>query len=146
MNRTTECLTYLGLLPFIAALGMSFYGLNVGHITGPLLFISYSAIILCFIAGALWGQSSHHKHTRHSVALLMTNIWALAAWVCLLVFISSSKFLAIALLAIGFIHLLLLELKIKSIDASPEYYTMRKRISFFVVLCHLIMLILLSQK
>ena len=145
MNTTTERLTYLGLLPFIAALIMTFHTISIGDITGTMLFINYSAIILCFVTGALWGQSSHHKNTRHSAALILTNIWALAACMCLLASGIYAQVLAITLLSIGFLHILFLELKIKNVHGTDSYYTMRKRISYMVIACHLIMLLLLVK-
>ena len=94
----------IGLVPFIVSVGRmvsgawSGGGLQSASIFGlyaPYVFLAYSAIILSFLAGTLWGKWESLPPNRGSaVVLIFTNLTSLLAWVSLTV-IHISQFLSI---------------------------------------------------
>jgi len=80
-DRTMFNLGYLGLLPFAGALGVSWTGLTVFGLAGEQLFITYSAVILSFLSGVLWGNGlDNTPPTLSRYALVLSNVFALLAW------------------------------------------------------------------
>ncbi len=144
-NQTTMFqLGYLGLLPFIGGLVLMMFKETLFELFGQQIFITYSAIILSFLSGVLWGAALEgFDNTLGRTALILSNLFALAAWAALL-FDSYAK-LAVALLAIGFLAVWFAEKHIRTNQkaASPEgYQTMRNRLTLGVVAMHLIFLML----
>ena len=108
-----------GLAPFIVSVacmvreswsGGGFQSASIFGLYAPYVFLSYSAIILSFLAGTLWGQWETFPLNRRSTAvvLIFTNLTSLLAWVSLTV-IHISQFLstlAVALLSAGYLGIL----------------------------------------
>jgi hypothetical protein len=137
-------LGYLGLLPFIGGLVLLVLNETFFDLSGQQVFISYSAVILSFLSGVLWGaglESFRSKLGR--AALVFSNLFALIAWAALL--LDGHSKLAVALLTIGFLSVWFTEKHIRTNQkaASPEgYQTMRNRLTIGVVAMHLIFLML----
>jgi len=95
-------LGYLGLLPFIGGLVLMMFKETLFELFGQQIFITYSAIILSFLSGVLWGAALEgFDNTLGRTALILSNLFALAAWAALL--LDGYAKLAVALLAIGFL-------------------------------------------
>jgi hypothetical protein len=154
---TVICLLgIIGLIPFIISVGCMMSGawlsggLQSASIFGlyaPYVFLAYSAIILSFLAGTLWGKWETFPSNRHSAAVLIfTNLTSLLAWVSLTV-IHISQFLsilAVALLAAGYLGILGVERTLKS--SSRGYWNLRVSLTTFVVFLHWITLYLMIDE
>jgi hypothetical protein len=154
---TVICLLgIIGLIPFIISVGCMLSGawlsggLQSASIFGlyaPYVFLAYSAIILSFLAGTLWGKWETFPSNRHSAAVLIfTNLTSLLAWVSLTV-IHISQFLsilAVALLAAGYLGILGVERTLKS--SSRGYWNLRVSLTTFVVFLHWITLYLMIDE
>ena len=80
-SRVINSLGYAGLLPFLAAVWAAYAELSFGAWTASHLFLSYSAIILSFLAGALWGKARELEEPNVGRLLLIgSNVFALTAW------------------------------------------------------------------
>lgn len=136
----TTLLGVLGVIPFAAATYINWQNDSFFGWTGYEIFSTYSAMILSFLSGALWGQLVHKDVSAFGKWLLIsTNIIALAAWLALLMHTAA---LAIALLLLGFMSIFWLEIRsIKLIQPSnPGYLNMRSAITIVVCILHLLML------
>ena len=144
---TYMTLGYLGLLPFalplwvIVTASLSERGVHSAAILGlyaPYAFIAYSACILSFLAGSLWRD--HIGSQGVGSVLLVSNLLALMAWVCLMVTQVSQllTLLAIAVLMSGFLTLLWAEQA--TIAADHNYTIMRFKLTALVVAMHMILL------
>ena len=154
---TVICLLgIIGLIPFIVSVGCMLSGawlsggLQSASIFGlyaPHIFLAYSAIILSFLAGTLWGKWETFPSNRRSAAVLIfTNLTSLLAWVSLTV-IHISQFLsilAVALLAAGYLGILGVERTLKS--SSRGYWNLRVSLTTFVVFLHWITLYLMIDE
>ena len=146
----------IGLMPFIASVslmvsgawsGGGFQSASIFGLYAPYVFLAYSAIILSFLAGTLWGKWETFPSNRHSAAVLIfTNLTSLLAWVSLTV-IHISQFLsilAVALLAAGYLGILGVERTLKS--SSRGYWNLRVSLTTFVVFLHWITLYLMIDE
>jgi hypothetical protein len=154
---TVICLLgIIGLIPFIISVGCMMSGawlsggLQSASIFGlyaPYVFLAYSAIILSFLAGTLWGKWETFPSNRYSAAVLIfTNLTSLLAWVSLTV-IHISQFLsilAVALLAAGYLGILGVERTLKS--SSRGYWNLRVSLTTLVVFLHWITLYLMIDE
>ncbi|NMT18328.1 DUF3429 domain-containing protein, partial [Vibrio parahaemolyticus] len=59
-------LGYLGLVPFVFSLGLIFTDISLFNLSGQQFFIAYSAVILSFLSGILWGNGIEHYYHRLS--------------------------------------------------------------------------------
>ena len=140
-------LGYLGLLPFLAAglLVVTNSGVTDSEpaISAPFLFASYSALILSFLGGTLWGQTLVLAPTAAGTLLLASNLFALAAWASLL--LAETYFVATLLcLMLGFAALWLIEYLQRAPFTSttgPYYMTMRGVLTAIVLATHLLVLV-----
>ncbi|WBA10775.1 DUF3429 domain-containing protein [Salinivibrio kushneri] len=137
-------LGYLGLLPFIGGVLVTWADLTLFGLSGEQLFLSYSAVILSFLSGVLWGNGiDHFSHKLSRNALLLSNLFALLAWGALIQ--GATQYLvATGLLATGYLAVWLAEKwirKSESEDTSSAYQTMRGRLTIAVVACHGLLLI-----
>ena len=136
----------IGLVPFIISVGCMMSGAWLGGglqsvsifgLYAPHIFLAYSAVILSFLAGTLWGKWETFPSNRHSAAVLIfTNLTSLLAWVSLTV-IHISQFLsilAVALLAGGYLGILGVERTLKS--SSRGYWNLRISLTTVVVFLH----------
>ena len=146
----------IGLMPFIASVsrmvsgawsGGGFQSASIFGLYAPYVFLAYSAIILSFLAGTLWGKWETFPSNRHSAAVLIfTNLTSLLAWVSLTV-IHISQFLsilAVALLAAGYLGILGVERTLTS--SSRGYWNLRIGLTTVVVFLHWITLFLMIDE
>ena len=64
-TRTTMLqLGYLGLLPFLFSLVLISTERTLFNLSGQQFFIAYSAVILSFLSGVLWGNAIDHFYHR----------------------------------------------------------------------------------
>ena len=137
-------LGYLGLLPFLGGLVLLVLNETLLDLSGQEIFISYSAVILSFLSGILWGAALESFDSKLGrTALIFSNLFALTVWAALL--LDGYSKLVVALFAIGFLAVWFAEkhIRTKQKAASPEgYQTMRNRLTLGVVAMHLIFLML----
>lgn len=141
MNRLTPLLTWCGLIPFLAAAVFTALNMPLTGLPAELVFISYSVVILCFMAGTLWGRTNHQQGSSQGFAIAMTNVWTLAAWLLLLLMIASGvgQGVMFLVLSLGYAHLYWLEIKHTQNTAGSDYLTLRKHITLAVIAVHLFM-------
>ena len=145
MSLLSRCLAWFGILPFLIAILMVALGSTLFSVSGELLFVTYSAIILTFMAGTLWGQCSHSAEsaTDHRIPIVVSNIWAIIAWLCVILIQVNEAFLSVVILflALGYTHILLLEKKVNLLVASESYLTLRTQVTCKVIILHLLLLL-----
>jgi hypothetical protein len=132
--------TYAGLLPFFAsALGPWVFADYTQHFAA--FFIFYAAIILVFLAGALWGialYSDISLRARHLHTAIFFSLLPLLAY-----FLPHT--IGIGLMLLGFLLLLFWE-KCFVNNIYPQWYqTLRHKVTFIVVACHMLMLLTLIR-
>ena len=80
-----NCLGYAGLIPFWAAAWAMLGDRTLFQLSPALIFLTYSAIILSFLGGTLWGKARELADGFLSAGLLLlSNVLALSAWLMLL--------------------------------------------------------------
>ncbi|PSV27807.1 DUF3429 domain-containing protein [Photobacterium sp. GB-27] len=140
MNTITRLpshtLGYLGLIPFaLSALAISLE-IRIFNTSALLIFVSYSAIILSFLSGVMWGNSLNHKENSTSrFALLLSNFFALLAWFSLLHSTDHYTWALVALM-LGFICIRIAEIKFNSAHQDEYYQQLRNRLTTFVCGLH----------
>ena len=145
-SRVINSLGYAGLLPFFAGVWAAYAKLSFGAWSASHLFLSYSAIILSFLAGALWGGAKELEESSVSRLLLIgSNVFALTAWLAVLLgrdYISAG--LAVAMT--GFILVYLVEHKTQGLllqGMGSAYLRFRLTLTSVVCLAHLSILALI---
>ena len=145
MSLLSRCLAWFGILPFLIAILMVALGSTLFSVSGELLFVTYSAIILTFMAGTLWGQCSHSAEsaTDHRIPIVVSNIWAIIAWLCVILIQVNEALLSVVilLLALGYFHILIQEKKVNLLVASESYLTLRTQVTCKVIILHLLLLL-----
>ncbi|EGR0146803.1 DUF3429 domain-containing protein [Vibrio alginolyticus] len=132
-------LGYLGLVPFVFSLGLIFTDISLFNLSGQKFFIAYSAVILSFLSGILWGNGiEHYYHRLSRNVLILSNLFVLLAWGALL---QGHKHYAVAtlLLAIGYLAVWYAEKRVRKVeqDAEPKgYQGMRSKLTFGVIVMH----------
>lgn len=154
----TSMLGDLGVLPFglLAGLmvqasmsGTGWRSAGLFGLSAAQGFMAYSAVILSFLAGALWERSrlaqSDGPTGQARALILLSNLVALVAWSCLLLFSAAPNImiLAICLLALSYISLLWVERSSQAFSFTyallgGSYESMRLRITLIVVSVHLV--------
>ncbi|MGI2172286.1 DUF3429 domain-containing protein [Shewanella sp. MF05960] len=140
---TWQWLGFAGLIPFITLSLLAFNHSVLSPEHTLLGFISYSAIILSFMAGALWGKAVV-LNLDDSIAklLIISNVIALGCWIALL---TPFELSALILLVSGYVYLLYIEFKAKQLSATTRYITLRTILTSVVVVCHLVVMLSLYQ-
>lgn len=136
IRSPTHTLGYLGLIPFAtSALAISLK-VSIFNISALLIFVSYSAIILSFLSGVMWGNSLNNKENSTSrFTILLSNFFALLAWFSLLR--STDDYtLAIFALMLGFICIRIAEIKFNSAHQDEHYQQLRNRLTTCVCGLH----------
>lgn len=138
-------LGYLGLVPFIGGVIITWADLTLFGLSGEQLFLSYSAVILSFLSGVLWGNGiDHFSHKLSRNALLLSNLFALLAWGALLQG-ATQYVIATGILTAGYLAVWLAEKWIRKSEreeAQPAaYQVMRGRLTAGVVGCHGLLLL-----
>lgn len=142
MQQIWTWLGYAGLLPFIITTVMIWMGWALPWFPPVQAFISYSAIILSFVAGTLWGRViSLYAIDNGANLLVLSNLYALLAWVSLLIAMPSIGLIA---LAFGYFSLLGVEKSCQNLPNNASYRQMRVRLTSVALLTHLLMLLHLA--
>jgi hypothetical protein len=135
-------LGYLGLVPFLVTLLALISGQTWFLVDNSRLFGTYSAVILSFLGGVLWGRSISLNSQAAKYLFLFSNGIALLAWLSLLL-VEAFSSITLGLLITGYAALLLTEYVgyqrfLKDVDKG--YLTMRINLTSLVILAHLIAL------
>jgi hypothetical protein len=123
----------------------------------PYVFITYSAIILSFLCGALWGKTvSDDCHSSANAVLIFSNLMALSAWSCtLLIYLAPiMSIFAVTLLLAGFLAVLYCEREFEQIKSQhnnkdyrgTSYWKMRLQLTALVSLLHLVVMYLMIRE
>ena len=110
-KTVTKSLGYFGLTPILVSVLLTWWNAEFISFDGPTLFAGYSALILCFLAGAIWGRVLSGTSSRKgSLVLVGTNAIVVMAGAALLV---SSKFfiMGILILSLGYAAILVGEFR-----------------------------------
>jgi hypothetical protein len=155
--RITTALGFAGLLPFIGALLALVVDVDLPF-KAEQVFVFYSAIILSFLCGAVWGSLLNTNFvapdlaetditkidfTKKAAALfIVSNLISLTAWASLLIY-NRHLDLSLGLLISGYTVVLAAEYAMrKSLykQVYRGYLNLRGRLTFCVVTLHLGML------
>ena len=149
-----KVLGYAGLLPFLSTAvdmlnavinGPGLQSAAVFNLYAPYVFISYSAVILSFMAGTLWAKwESGSDSTMTNAAVLFSNVVSLTAWLALLMIFMSSimTVFAVTILLVGFASLLWVERLSKT---ASDYWQMRVNLTSSVLLMHAVVIYLMLR-
>ncbi|RUM51317.1 MAG: hypothetical protein DSY86_06270 [Marinomonas sp.] len=135
-----KTLGFLGLIPFlISTIAFHFdfyhYGFHAQSV-----FIAYSAVILSFLSGAIWGQVLEQPYqAKGKLLLIASNVVAVGGWVGLII---QQPHLSLLLLLCGYISLFWLEVRwLKAIRIDQSFYpNLRFILTILVCAMHLLML------
>lgn len=139
-STLTAILAVLGVIPFVFATYLSWSGQVFFEKSGLNLFITYSAIILSFMGGTLWGQFIHKNIDALSrYVLISSNFLAIGAWFSLLIYV---PVLSIGLLFLGFISTFWVEVRALKHNESTNarYLNLRFIVTIIVCVLHLLVL------
>ncbi len=76
-------LGYLGLVPFLFSLLLIVSDTTLFNLSGQQFFIAYSAVILSFLSGVLWGNGiDHYYHRLSRNILVLSNLFCLRGVPC----------------------------------------------------------------
>lgn len=145
-SRVINFLGYAGLVPFLAAVWAAYAKLSFGSWSASYLFLTYSVIILSFLAGALWGEAKELEESNVSRLLLVgSNIFALTAWLAVL--LGEDNLMAgLAVSMTGFILIYLVEHRTQRLlqGMGSTYLKFRLALTSVVCLAHLLILALMQ--
>ena len=147
---TTIILGCFGLIPFLAssALILSDF-IRFGHVANsnvfgiytPLIFVSYSAIILSFLCGTLWGSRDQMRLLKQETTLLLfTNLIAVIAWFLILAVQISNTLLVMGVFLLGVSFVVLFFVEITFTLMNHKYKVLRFLLTAAVFLSHMIVL------
>lgn len=139
-SKLTSTLGYLGLLPFVLALTATQFVELPWELDPMQVFTTYSAIILSFMAGVLWGRGlpvETGKVTKQ--VLILSNVFSILAWVALVIIPASGYGLVLVLLAAGYFGLWVVERTHRATLFPAEtatYHVLRIRLTSAVIVFH----------
>ena len=87
MKNKSFWILYLGALPFIICVLLSYYNFHTIPLLGNIhkLFYSYSLIIIGFMSGCIWGHYINKKNELDFKLAIISNIITLVAWFTFLI-------------------------------------------------------------
>ncbi len=131
-DRTfTICLIYCGTLPLISAATSAVVGYTA-WIEPEHAAVTYSAIILSFLAGIHWAMFLLLPDRAPRYLLLTSNIIALIAWLSLY----SDQHLALYVAMLGFLIMLALDGMLAKIKILPGwFFALRRNATLIVCIC-----------
>jgi hypothetical protein len=139
--RIMTLLGLAGLLPFLAAsVGVWIFD-DLLHALAQRTFLLYSAAILCFLAGTLWGETLPDPGAGQGATILVSNGVVLFAVLALL---TAQPVLAAALLLLG--HLSQLWYERQSLQRPAWYVRLRTLLTSVAGLTHLLFILGLVQR
>ena len=129
----TRALGFAGLLPFYLFLAGLLWLVDYPRALSAQGFIIYSLAILCFLAGAVWGDARRLPSEQQTWRLLVSNGLVIFAVVSML---TAQLVLAAFLLMLGYLALLWYE---RRVDSHRDWYSaMRAQLTSGVVVAHLL--------
>jgi hypothetical protein len=138
-RKVINVLGYAGLIPFIAAAGLVLADVSLPGLDPLLVFSAYSALILSFLGGVLWGRAlGDASQQGYTAALLCSNGIVLLGFAALL-FLPIAPLPSLLLLALGFLLLIIVERTVFAPlfrDADAFYKSFRLSLTAVVVLIH----------
>ncbi|MGF1699485.1 DUF3429 domain-containing protein [Photobacterium makurazakiensis] len=141
--QTMSRLAYLGLVPFILAIICIWIDKTLFGLEAEKVFVAYSAVILSFLSGVLWGNAIDHiKHSLSRNALILSNLFAFIAWGVLL-HSPDSYFWSVSVLLFGFIAVWFAEKKVREVEQEQNpknYQPLRNRLTAIVSLFHVVVI------
>ena len=132
-RRTMIALGYLGLLPFVAAAIGVWWLDDFLNAFSQRAFLTYSAAILCFLAGTLWGETLPEPAAGQGAAILVSNGVVLFVVFALL---TAQPVVAAVLLLLG--HLAQLWFERQSRQRPAWYVGLRSTLTGVAGLTHLV--------
>ncbi len=131
-NTLTKILTYSGSIPFIFFTCISCAGVTqFVEIEVNKVVVSYAAIILSSISGMHFSYAVIKDRTTTTI-LILSNLIALSAWICLLINFK----IALILTFIGYCANLIIDLvAYKKLVIKKWFFDLRLRISMLVMFC-----------
>ena len=143
MLKVSKSLTWSGLLPFIIAITVYAFEITILGISGLSFFLSYSVVIINFLAGTLWGKADHTKESHDALLIIFTNLWALLSWMSLLLHVYYQMNVSALCICLGiYIHLLMVEIKSfnhgEENSILNEYNRLRYQVTSLVVILHIL--------
>lgn len=149
IHNLRHFLGYSGLIPFALA---SFFAMSDRTLFGqnPLsVIISYSAVILAFLTGALWGTGLKLIDSAVSRSMLIiSNLIALLAWMSVSLNIEDYS-LALGMLMFGYIVVLAVEIHCycsSMVDRDRSYIILRTMLTSIVLTIHLILILFYGRE
>lgn len=135
----------LGLAPFFGIL-LPLYGMDrILNFSIGFLFACYSATILSFLAGVLWGRVLVDDDSLLTFSILIfSNAMALFAWAGLLLY-EVSRASSLSLLMLGYLFILLAELRYRRrifYKLDSGYFRLRVLLTGTVLVLHVFALFL----
>ena len=136
-------LGYAGLIPFLVAAWAAVAERTLFQLSPTMVFLTYSAIILSFLGGTLWGKARELVEGMLSSGLLvLSNLLALSAWAMLLL---GEAWLAAGLIIALFGYVLLYAVERFAAgqmlgDVGSSYLLFRLTLTIVVCLAHAIVL------
>ena len=132
-------LGFLGLFPFFAGLVLSAMQYDIYGISGVTIFTTYSLAILCFLAGAVWGQILKVEASpTYQMNLIMTNVLVVIGWFAF--FTSQTLYVfGIIVSAVAYVGILFLEFnlfKVSTTRQNDQYCRLRIILTSIVVAAH----------
>ena len=147
LSLLIKSLAWLRIIPFAVVLLLYYLNIPVLGFSGDQLFLSYSTVICCFMAGTIYGQAIYKVTCPHRpLKLIISNLVAFGAFLAWLLLDSQGH---LAALIIGYFLLNASELKLReqtedcAVATSP-YLAMRVWITSSVLLLHITLLFLIS--
>lgn len=137
-QRIMSGFAWFGISPFIISLALSVREQSLFGFSGEQVFIIYSVIICCFMAGTLWGQSVYSDNrSRSIIKVVSSNLIALGVFGGLLAGLMDRQMLV--LLSISY----LITLVVECIHTEPlpagrvkSYLSMRAIVTLVVFILH----------
>ena len=128
-----------GLVPFVVAAGLSFFGAPFNPATAVYALIAYGAVILSFLGGVHWGVALTRGQTNgpdgQAAWYLISVAPSLVAWLALLI----APVPGLLILAVSFLVMTLIDVHAARVEQVPIWYRrLRVRLSAIVIVCVLV--------
>lgn len=134
-----SALTYAGTLPFIACAALAWRDAPV-FMFGPTpaeIAVAYGAVIASFVAGTHWAARVYRPEVSPLPTLVMSNVFALLAWLALL---PPPQILNLSLLILCFLGLLAVDAMLCRRGVLPTWFWPLRRNATLIV-CTMLALI-----
>ncbi|GIU47345.1 DUF3429 domain-containing protein [Shewanella algidipiscicola] len=141
MSTTYSMLGYAGLLPFIICTVFILMGMPLLSLNPFMLFVSYSAVILSFLAGSLWGRQTHQANgISDDRQLITSNVISVLAWLAIII---NQLYVSLLILMYGYVVMYLKDKRqCEQKVIADDYMALRARLTAVALACHLIIIVL----